>query len=950
MRRPPLLILPLLALFSSGVQAEHREAELRARANSPDTLQTLERNKPQQKKEPLQGVPMGPVVRMYRFLMEKADSETVRAEAFKRLADINMDLSELRLLAETEGEQAGTSAGIADLGFAGLNRGFEESIELYGKLVQQFPDYPGMDGVLYQLAKAYDLNGAADRALQPLSQLVDRFPASRYFAEAQFRRGEILFDEKDYDRSQAAYAAVLNLGETSPYYEQARYKRGWSLFKRGEYRLALNDFFPLLDRLPQGQFDALDLPENERQLVDDTYRVISLSFGYLVGTYSIKQFFADYGRRPYEPSVYSNLGEHLLKQERYHDAANAYQQFSETHPDHPRSPLFQAGAVNAYRAGGFAALARPQQERFVNTYGVDTPYWKGAQVVIRAQILPHLRAYLPELAQYYHARAQDKKDPEDFRRAAGWYAGYLKAFGDEPDAPRYNFLLAETLYESRQFDRAAEEYYRVAYQRPGAEAKQRPEAGYAAFTAFQARGRQLQGEQLATWRERTVEAGQRFAREFPEDKRRLEVSTAVAEEQLALGRAAAAVATAQETLKARPATELRQRLWKVSAHGAFESGDYRLAERAADEVLDFTKRGDKEYPVFRERLAGAIYRQGERARDGGEQRAAVDHFLRVGERVPESPFRVNARYDAGTVLMAMSAWDEAIDVLGQFRKDYPDHNLAKDVTIKLALAYEGAGQFDKAAAELQRVASLETDRGVAAEAAWNAAELFARAEQPQQAIDQFKAYVNSYPQPFERNVEARNRLAELYAQRKDEARQTYWLKQIISGHKGAGKQATPRTQYLAAGAAFTMADLSAREFQGIRLTLPLEQSLDRKQKALKRAIDAYGEAAKFGAAEYTTASTFRIGEIYRQLGSDMLASERPRDLNAEELEQYDILLEEEAFPFEEKAIEVHEINGGRAREGIYDQWVRRSFEALAAMLPARYAKREEGEAGFELLP
>jgi tetratricopeptide (TPR) repeat protein len=322
----------------------------------------------------------------------------------------------------------------------------------------------------------------------------------------------------------------------------------------------------------------------------------------------------------------------------------------------------------------------------------------------------------------------------------------------------------------------------------------------------------------------------------------------------------------------------------------------------------------------------------------------------VADKVPESPFKINGRYDAGTVLLELKAWGEAITTLVDFRDDYPKHKLTKEVSIKLALAYEGNGQLDKAAAELQRVAQLEKESGVAAEAAWNAAELYERSGEKLRAIDQFKRYVEKYAQPLERNVEGRNRLAELYAGQKDEARQTYWLKQVVSGHRSARKAATARTQFLAAGATFQLADISAREFESIRLVLPLEKSLTRKQKAMKKAIDAYSEAAKYGAAEYTTASTFRIAEVYRQLGSDMLASERPKELNELEREQYDILLEEEAFPFEEKAIEIHLINTARTKEGLYDKWIKQTYDALAALLPARYAKREEGEVGFAQTP
>ena len=72
-------------------------------------------------------------------------------------------------------------------------------------------------------------------------------------------------------------------------------------------------------------------------------------------------------------------------------------------------------------------------------------------------------------------------------------------------------------------------------------------------------------------------------------------------------------------------------------------------------------------------------------------------------------------------------------------------------------------------------------------------------------------------------------------------------------------------------------------------------------------------------------------------------SERPNDLDADALEQYELLLEEQVFPIEEKAIDLYKANTDRTSEGIWDEWVEQSFDRLAGLLPARYAKLERSE-------
>ncbi|MCK4587862.1 MAG: hypothetical protein KAU29_10985, partial [Gammaproteobacteria bacterium] len=86
-----------------------------------------------------------------------------------------------------------------------------------------------------------------------------------------------------------------------------------------------------------------------------------------------------------------------------------------------------------------------------------------------------------------------------------------------------------------------------------------------------------------------------------------------------------------------------------------------------------------------------------------------------------------------------------------------------------------------------------------------------------------------------------------------------------------------------------------------------------------------------------------LAEIYNEFGRELMESERPTGLSGEELEQYDILLEEQAYPFEEKSITIHETNLERISDGIYDKWVKNSFAKLKTLSPGRYSKEEKSE-------
>jgi len=93
-------------------------------------------------------------------------------------------------------------------------------------------------------------------------------------------------------------------------------------------------------------------------------------------------------------------------------------------------------------------------------------------------------------------------------------------------------------------------------------------------------------------------------------------------------------------------------------------------------------------------------------------------------------------------------------------------------------------------------------------------------------------------------------------------------------------------------------------------------------------------------ADVTAAATFYMAETYLDFSRALTESERPADLQPADLQEYELSLEEEAFPFEEKAIAVHEKNLELMQAGVFNAWTEKSFGKLVELMPARYAKNE----------
>ena len=130
---------------------------------------------------------------------------------------------------------------------------------------------------------------------------------------------------------------------------------------------------------------------------------------------------------------------------------------------------------------------------------------------------------------------------------------------------------------------------------------------------------------------------------------------------------------------------------------------------------------------------------------------------------------------------------------------------------------------------------------------------------------------------------------------------------------------------------------------------PLAKQLKLKKAKMETLLQAYAQASGNGSAEVVTSATFHTAALYQDFGKALLQSQRPKGLKGAALEQYDVMLEEQAFPFEEKATELHEANARRAAAGVYDEWVKKSFVALRELRPVRYGKNERSEGAIDAI-
>ena len=830
---------------------------------------------------------------------------------------------------------------VEDLETAGAKR----AIKLYKKLLIKFPMYQHKDQVLYQLSRAYEEVGQIKPAMKVMNRLVRDYPGSRHFAEVQFRRAEFYFTRKKFLDAEDAYKSILKIGKGTEFYELALYKQGWTFYKQDLYEDALNHFIALLDyKVTIGYDFEQTYNSSIKKRVDDTFRVISLSFSNLGGADAVIDYFKKQGKKSYESDIYSYLAEFFLIKRRYSDAASTYKAFIKNNQYHKLAPHFSMRMIEIYQKGRFPKLVIEAKKDYASAYGINESYWKYYNINDNPKVVEFLKKNIIDLANHYHAVYQDYKyrnqKKQSFKDAAHWYKQFLLSFPKDVKSPEINYLLADLYLENKDFLAAAKEYEKTAYNYP--RNKKSSKAGYASVYAYREHLKRASAYEKNTVKREVIRISLTFVDVFPKHEKASVILAATADNLYEMKDFQLAINTAHQLIKSYPKSpiDLRRSAWLVIAYSSFDIHKFKDAELAYVKVLAIPSKDKVLRKKLIENLAASVYKQGEQANTLQQYKVAADHFLRIRKLAPYSKIRSTAEYDAATALIKLKDWSQAASVLFAFRKTYPKHKYRKEVTKKIAYVYREDKKFLKAAKEFERIFSESPEQTIRRESLQIAAELYQKIPDKKNTLRIYQRYVKYFPKPLEESLEIHAKIAAFYKANNESKKHINKLKYIIKRDAKAGSQRTERTRYLAGIASLQIIEPIFDQLVAIKLKRPFKRNLAKKKKKMKRNIKRYNSLVDYHVGDVTAAATYYIAETYYHFSRALMDSERPRKLSELELEEYNLMLEDQAYPFEEKGIKIHKKNIELLNSGVYSLWIDRSLRKLGELVPGRYAKYE----------
>ena len=156
---------------------------------------------------------------------------------------------------DKEGDKGDEEQKLRELGMARAEDGkWNEAIEVFDRLIADYPDSPALDRYRYELA--WSLKSATpsqtNAALDQFAAIVEAMPNSPFAAAAHFHLGSADYESDKYESAAQHFETVLDSELPAKVIERARYQLGWSEYRLENYPDAAEQFRQQLAAFPNG--------------------------------------------------------------------------------------------------------------------------------------------------------------------------------------------------------------------------------------------------------------------------------------------------------------------------------------------------------------------------------------------------------------------------------------------------------------------------------------------------------------------------------------------------------------------------------------------------------------------------------------------------------------------------------------------------------------------------
>jgi len=873
---------------------------------------------------------------------------------------------------------------------------YSKATKHLSKLVKDFINYRFRGEALYLLGYCYFEEGQVDKSVEVFNQLIREFPKSDKLAEVYTRLGEHYFDADDFDKAVYYYTHVLEYPD-SAYYENVLYKLAWVYYHRSKIIEAADYFVTLIDH-NEKQFGENYVGSFKNESKNYIAIGFADSVEGISGAYS---FFRRIGGRHYEYEVMTKICDLYLSSERMPDAIASIAFVMKNYPYNPDNPTLQDKLISHFRRDEKMELVNKEREKMVTLFGENSEWRKknreNTSAIINAEQL--IEKQLVSVAYYHQDRGDKNKDKKEYIKAAKLYYDFLKSRPSDIMAVGARFNYAQVLFNLGDYKGSANEYKAVREYTGDIGYKEK--SGFGLVSSLQnwikatdpkytskeiqpllsGKKELLPAKNLNKLESELVDACDKYIEINSTGKRTAYVMYVKAEVLFRNNHLAEARAVYEKIIDDYPNNKIAIDSMKNLISTYNYDKNYDEVKKWGNRLLatkNFEDKGDiKEIKGL---VTGSLFRSAKKMEDEGRLAPAAEEYVRLAKQYPKSEYSDAALYNAGVIYEktgdstlsirsyrtmltkypkskhSASAmfrvavnyeqrldFDGALYFYEEITKKYPTSEFATDSEYNAYRLRRGRRDYYRAAEHLMKYQAKTRVAKEKSSAILTSAWLYEKGGDSKKALDTYQLYIVKNPKDLDGVMKARIASGNILFANGKYQQAAIEYEKATHFFKISGSPTTGSAVDYDAEARFKMLGELNAKYNSIKIKSTdsgktIKENYDKKEVVLQKLAEEYLKVVELGSAQWSVASLYMIGAAFQGFANFLYEAPVPAELNNEELvSEYKRQIEQQAMPFEDKAIEYYErCIEESARLKLVNDWTRLAKNRMSELNPDQY--------------
>lgn len=899
-----------------------------------------------------------------------------KAELWARLGGLYVEKADLvkRLIDQKfEKDQVAGKSVVGYIDYKPAHVYNKKAIRLYQQFLKETPKGTKVDQALFFLGYNLFELGETKSGLKYYQELTSRYPKSIYIGESRFALAEFYFENDQFKEAQGHYSFVIGNGPKKLSII-SMYKLSWCQFRQGEFKNAIQNLEKVIQvsnakkAISQG-INIEAEAKRDMVLFYSEGGQAERAKGYFDAIFGSEASFDQLERLAY---LYSDKGNRQ-------DAQVMFEYLIRKKPYDVRAFDYQHQIVKMYSQAKDHQAFKNQLQAWIKGFGPQSNWYAknkaSSEVVEKSNKLIETATRTWVLQQ--HQSAQNSRGAFSQKLALEGYKVYFSEFNKHPNAIDLHFFHGELLYDMKKYDEASVEYRWVVDN--GINSKYRAQA--AANILISAEKSIPKDQEIAkivgdrtekvnfdSVVENYISQGEWYIKNFPNDKKRLEIEFRIARLHYQYNHFEQAVPRFKKIVREHPDTKFGEYSANLLLDIYNIKKDYEGLAQASNELMaipqiarssvgkDILQMQDK----VNFKVAQDLEKSG-KIKESAFQYESYSKNNRQSELAPTAVF--NAAINFNKVGLSLKSI-EMIKQLNNYSDPKAKELSSKAETILPAL-YQSTGQLKLAAVANLKLANQSKVKSAQRDLYYNAGILFEAVDQKRDAISSFeKAYQISGPRDATMTLfemaklhrelgqkAAATRYLEqflsaygaadiksvsaaywLYEYNLNNSNGEKWARSVLNLHKSVSANQRELTRSFAAKVELQKVKYALAEVRNVKLNnaSKLKQQSDLKISKIDQLNKAAAQAIAIGSPEETLETVFFSAEANLDLYQSLIQAPLPAELSKpEDIQNYKAAVSSLAQPFLQKAIEAYQLVIQRSAE--FETYNQAYFNSRAAI-------------------